>query len=63
VEFTFEEMTSSIVGLKSHKTLSSFKCSLEEYAFGDRVAEFRSLQEAFGEHIKVTDIPHFSFWH
>jgi hypothetical protein len=57
VEFTFEEMTSSLVGLKSHnKTLSSFKCSLE-YAFGDRVAEFRSLQEALGEHIKVTDIP------
>jgi hypothetical protein len=56
-------MTSSIVGLKSHKTLSSFKCSLEEYAFGDRVAEFRALQEALGEHIEVTDIPHFSFWH
>ena len=60
MECTFEEMAHSLAGLKSHKSLSTLKCSLE-HAFGYSAVELGSLQAALGEHIKVTEIPLFSF--
>ena len=61
MECTFEEMVHSLSGLKAHKSLSTLKCSLES-VYMERIAELSTLQAALGEHIKVTEIPLFSFY-